>query len=437
MLADARARAGRELDEHRRETERLRAVDIAPLEDAALIRHAELVMSKPALSSRSLFFMISALPAMGLLDRLFQGATGEEGASRRLMSGVGGMESAEAGVALWRLGERARDPEVSAALAGATGQDAARAVLSGSENGRAFLAAFDEFLDRHGHHARIETDVAAPRWREQPEHLLSLVRAAAGSGAAPLAAEQERREAARRLRVEEALARLGPLRRALARRLLARAEAGLRTRENMRSDSARRLEIVRRVALEAGRRLVSRDVLAAADDVFFLTLEELPAALARDPALDVRATVGARRAEHARNVEARPPPIVVGRFDPRRHLPPAPPAGMASVLRGLGVSAGLAEGRARVLLRADVGAHLEPGEVLVAPFTDPGWTPYFIPAAAIVMDFGGMLSHGSVVAREYGIPAVVNVGAATARIRDGQRIRVDGDRGEVWILDEP
>jgi len=99
----------------------------------------------------------------------------------------------------------------------------------------------------------------------------------------------------------------------------------------------------------------------------------------------------------------------------------------------LQLTAGVVTGRARVLLRAGTD-QLEPGEILVAPFTDPGWTPYFINAAAIVMDLGGLLSHGSIVAREFGIPAVVNVGPATEVIETGQMLRVDGGKGRVEIL---
>jgi pyruvate,water dikinase len=91
-------------------------------------------------------------------------------------------------------------------------------------------------------------------------------------------------------------------------------------------------------------------------------------------------------------------------------------------------------GKARVILRADEQQQILPGEILVAPFTDPGWTPYFVPAVAIVMDQGSLLSHGSIVAREYGIPAVVNVGYATKIIKTGQKIQVDGNRGIVKIL---
>ncbi len=100
------------------------------------------------------------------------------------------------------------------------------------------------------------------------------------------------------------------------------------------------------------------------------------------------------------------------------------------------VSPGRIIGKARVILQADVSEHVQPGEVLVAPYTDPGWTPYFLAAAGIVVDLGGLLSHGSVVAREYGLPAVVNVGPATQLIRTGQRLEVDGNRGTVTILDD-
>jgi pyruvate,water dikinase len=104
-------------------------------------------------------------------------------------------------------------------------------------------------------------------------------------------------------------------------------------------------------------------------------------------------------------------------------------------LTGIGVSPGKATGKARVILRADSDQQLLAGEILVAPFTDPGWTPYFVPAAAIVMDEGGVISHGSIVAREYGIPAVVNVGGGTKLIKTGQMIQVDGDNGVVTLLE--
>ena len=113
---------------------------------------------------------------------------------------------------------------------------------------------------------------------------------------------------------------------------------------------------------------------------------------------------------------------------------PWTPAAQSRTLKGITVSAGVVRGRARVFLTVDTDEPVLPGEILVAPFTDPGWTPYFVPAAGIVMDMGGLLSHGSIIAREYGIPAVVNVGPATRLIHTGDLIEVDGDLGEVRIL---
>ena len=148
---------------------------------------------------------------------------------------------------------------------------------------------------------------------------------------------------------------------------------------------------------------------------------------------DVAAVIAARKAEYARHKRLNPPPVVVGRYDSTTAVPVAAGPQMRT-LQGLAVSPGIVTGKARVILQDDAAERLEPGEVLVAPYTDPGWTPYFLAAAGVVVDVGGLLSHGSVVAREYGLPAVVNVGVATKLITTGQSIRVDGHRGLVTIL---
>jgi phosphoenolpyruvate synthase/pyruvate phosphate dikinase len=151
--------------------------------------------------------------------------------------------------------------------------------------------------------------------------------------------------------------------------------------------------------------------------------------------LDISKIIAGRRAEYQRNKSITPPKVVVGRFDPDKYAPePETADASADVLHGVAASAGIATGQARVILRADTDEQVQAGEILVAPFTDPGWTPYFVPAAGIVTEQGGLLSHGSIIAREYGIPVVVNVPAATRIIRTGQRLRVDGNRGIVTIL---
>jgi pyruvate,water dikinase len=125
--------------------------------------------------------------------------------------------------------------------------------------------------------------------------------------------------------------------------------------------------------------------------------------------------------------------VIRGRFDPDEYRLAAT-SRKVSTLKGFPVSPGVVTGRARVIINTSSNERVRPGEILVAPFTDPGWALYFMTAAAIVVEMGGVLSHGSIVAREYGIPAVVNVGPATQIIKTGQMLEVDGNQGTVRIL---
>jgi len=175
-----------------------------------------------------------------------------------------------------------------------------------------------------------------------------------------------------------------------------------------------------------GAELAGRGLLVAADDVFFLELREVAAAL---DGTDQRALVADRRAEYDRELRRRHIPRVLlsdGTEPEAEHAAPAP----EGALVGVPASAGTVTGVVRVVLDP-ADAHLEPGEILVAPSTDPGWTPLFLTAGGLVMEMGGSNSHGAVVAREYGIPAVVGVPDATARLHTGQTVTVDGAAGTV------
>jgi rifampicin phosphotransferase len=357
--------------------------------------------------------------------------------ANQLLSGLGGVDSAEAGLELWRLTAAARALGLQDALAAGDSWANLRERLLAHDSGRAFVSRWDEFMERHGHHTRAEIDVAVPRWREQPDYVLHLLRGyLLDPVGRDLVALHEERARNREQLADACRGRLGPLRRRLFDWLYRRACRGMAIRESAKSDFIRRIALMRRDLLDAGRRLVERGVVADVEDVFFLSMAELGEALADGPPRRLSAAIAARRADHARWSALTPPSVVVGRFDPERHAPP-PIDPSLRTLRGVSVSPGVVVGPARVILRADDEQRVLPGEILVAPYTDPGWTPYFLSAAAIVIDQGGMLSHGSVVARELGIPAVVNVGPATRMIRTGQRLRVDAQRGEVYILDDP
>jgi pyruvate,water dikinase len=365
---------------------------------------------------------------------------GEENGSlaHSLLAGQGNMESAEAGLAQWSLAVLAHEhPEVERTILNGADFRTVAEALRGVGGGVEFLATWSAFMDRHGHHARGEIELANPRWRETPDAILATVRGymRAIGKVDPLTNHRESGAERRRL-VAECNRRLrNPVKRLLFNFVVGNAQRGCLVRENVKSEAVRWIAWGRVLIYELGERFRRRGILEQAQDVFFLASEELEAVCQGKTDFDVRTTVAKRKAEYERNLDLRPPQVVVGRFDPD-HFTPDDFDANASVFTGVAVSPGMATGPARVILRSDEDVHVLPGEILVAPFTDPGWTPYFLRAAGIVMDQGGLLSHGSIIAREYGIPAVVNVGPATKIIRTGQVVRVDGRQGRVTIVSD-
>ncbi|MBN1422228.1 MAG: hypothetical protein JXP34_25870, partial [Planctomycetes bacterium] len=420
ILADASCRARRALLRVRATNDSLERIAIDDLADGELVGLIRREARNPVGGDGALLAVnLVAIAPMDLFGRCraWFGEKGEALASR-LLSGVGGLDDADAGHELWSLAAWAHAcPEME------------RALLAGGDAGAEFRARWDAFLRRHGHHTRGEIELANPRWSEAPGDVLETLRSyVRGIGEADPVERARRVARERRALARECRRRLrNPFRRALFDVLLRRAERGTAARENLKSEVVRRLALVRRMLLALGERFARGGILERRDDIFFLRIDELDR-----PEIRGASRIRARRAEFERDLAVTPPPVVEGRFDPDRASTGSIAEG-ARILTGLAVSAGTAEGPARVLLRTGT-EQLLPGEILVAPFTDPGWTPHFVHAAGIVMDMGGLLSHGSIIAREYGIPTVVNVGPATRIIRTGDIVRVDGDRGIVEIL---
>ena len=309
--------------------------------------------------------------------------------------------------------------------------------LESVEGGEAFLAAFDDYLAEFGHRATGELDVSRPRWREDPSGLLAAVRANLEHGEPGehhervSRMEREAEAAARRLEARVDRGPLGPVRRRILRQLLTTYRGYIQTREYPKQGTAHMFAAWREALLDAGEALAAEGVLERADDVWFLRKEELFAALDREP---ISVDVDARRDEFERQTALDPPPILTSEGEvPTARIQRADvPEG---ALVGTGVSGGVVEGVARVV-RDPTEETIERGEILVAPSSDPGWTPLFLNAAGMVVEVGGRMSHGALVAREYGLPAVVSVPDATRRIRTGQRIRIDGTRGLVEVVDD-
>ncbi|MGW1962632.1 rifamycin-inactivating phosphotransferase [Streptomyces sp. NPDC001935] len=296
--------------------------------------------------------------------------------------------------------------------------------------------AIETYLDRYGMRCVGEIDITRPRWRERPATLVPVILDNVRNfeqGAAERRFEQGRHRA--REKEQDVLARLRALpdgdRRADAtKRMIDQVRAFAGYREYPKYGIVSRSFVYKRALLEEAERLVRAGVLAEREDVFYLTFQEVHEVV-RTNRVDDRLVQ--RRKEAFRSYQALTPPRVLtsdGEALNGAYRRDDAPDGS---LVGLPVSAGTIEGRARVILdMAD--AVLEPGDILVTPFTDPSWSPLFVAVAGLVTEVGGLMTHGAVIAREYGLPAVVGVEGATRRIRDGQRIRVHGTDGYVELL---
>jgi phosphohistidine swiveling domain-containing protein len=354
-----------------------------------------------------------------------------------LLVGTGGLADAQAGLDLWQLGRRAADtPDVRSLILSETCWTRIVPGIREVEGGREFLKAWRAFMQTHGHHARGEFELANIRWSEDPDYVLSVIRSfLSDTTQVDVAAAMQVRIEARRRCVRECRTRLrNPLKRTVFYALLERSRHFEATRENGKNHFVRLIALWRSMLVTIGTRLSEQDVLSQPDDIFFLELGELRAVVDGSPDDRPMERIALRRAEYERNRRVTPPITLQGRFRPEKQAPdPGDTDRDRNLFRGLAVSPGRACGQAKVIQGVDDKAQVVPGEILVAPYTDPGWTPYLVAAAGIVVDQGGLLSHGSIIAREYGIPAVVNVGAASRIIKTGNRVEVDGDRGIVRI----
>jgi pyruvate,water dikinase len=392
------------------------------------------------LSDMDLLYLATSVPALLVFEKACKDWLGDPDLNLgyRLLAAQGGMADTEAGLDLWRMAELAHaDAETEAVVLSDLDWESVRVRWAGTSHGRRLLDSWDRFMTEHGHHCRGELEFYNARWSERPDYVLGWLRSTLGSVGKTNPVERHRSLAVEREALtRDCLRRLAsPPKRRLFLWSLRRVQKLAVDRENWKNEVVRQLAALRRVLLVLGGRLHWAGVLSNAEDVFFVELNEIESVAQGgiDPGLGQR--ILQRRAEYERNLGCRPPPVVVGRFDPTLCLD-ATIEGDTKILKGIAVSPGAVTGRARVILRTDDHQHVEAGEILVAPFTDPAWTPYFLTAAGVVMDQGGILSHGAIIAREYGIPAVVNVGPATQIIRTGQEILVDGNQGVVTILEE-
>lgn len=313
-----------------------------------------------------------------------------------------------------------------------------RGALAGSEPGRKLVAGVDSFLERYGFLSSNGSDFSAPTWHERPSLIWRAIGRAAGTAKAGDGATDPAtvREAAQR-RVRE---QLGPWRRLVFQRLLVSSVTYLTLREQVSLLMSKIYYQMRRLFLAAADRLVEGGTLADRDDIFYLLYDELSALSdgTLTPA-DAQVRIGRRKSEMAADALIDPPHVIRGQPTHLRHEAAVPEvASTTEYLSGIIGSAGVAQGRARVIMDPALApALLNRDDILVVPFSDVGWTPLFPGVGGIVAERGGQLSHTAIVAREHGLPAVVNVKGATRIIHEGQWLTVDGDRGRVYLAPMP
>jgi phosphoenolpyruvate synthase/pyruvate phosphate dikinase len=379
---------------------------------------------------------MSAMEAASWLNEQLQAWLGEKNAADTLTQSVPNNVTSEMGLALLDVADVIRPhPDVVAFLQHVE-DESFLDELAKLAGGREARDAIRAFLDSYGMRCVGEIDITRPRWSERPTTLVPLILGNIKNfepGAGKRRFEQGRQEAWEK--EQELLERLralshGERRAEEAKPMIDRVRTFIGYREYPKYGMVSRYFVYKQALLEEAERLVQAHVLHEKEDIFYLRFQELHDVVRTNQVAD---QLIHERKDAFKSYEALTPPRVLtsdgegiaGAYR-RDDLP-------AGALVGLPVSAGTIEGRARVILDM-AQADLEPGDILVTAYTDPSWTPLFVAISGLVTEVGGLMTHGAVIAREYGLPAVVGVEHATRLIRDGQRIRLHGTDGYVEIL---
>jgi phosphohistidine swiveling domain-containing protein len=407
------------LTEHRNRTIELRRKrpDFTEMSDQEIWDHAHgLFPMQRELFHEHVFASGLVTVPVGVIQSTAE-AVGRPDLVMPILAGVGQVDSAEPSYAMWELSRL-------------------------EPTGEQFREGFDEFLFEFGSRGPNEWDARSPTWETQPNLALAAIDRMRN---APDAANPELHQRERANQRAEAAATLlalvegDPEAHGQLAAAIASSGAWLSARERTKTNNIRFIQELRVAMRELGRRFVERDVFDAVEDFGFVLYDEIDDLLGPNPSV-LTDRIRERRATHEVLAARVPDFVFVGEpSDPmtwplRTGTVPDALVGGESI-QGFPGCSGVSEGRARVILDSHDPTALEPGDVLVAPITDPSWTPLFVPAAGVVVDVGAALSHAIIVSRELGIPCVVSATDATRRIPDGALVRVDGGTGTVTVLE--
>lgn len=385
---------------------------------------------------RSLGVIMAAMNASAWINEKMHEWLGEKNAADTLSQSVPHNITSQMGLALLDVADAIRPfPEVISYLEQEQDEDVLDGLMS-VEGGQEARDAILAFLDAYGMRCSGEIDIARPRWSEKPTLLIPVILGNVRNfepHAGMRKFEQGRLEAAKK--EQELLERLrqlpdGEQKAAETKRKIDFVRSCMGYREYPKYAMVQRYFIYKQALLREADNLIQAGIIREKEDMFYLTFEELRDAV-RTRELD-NSTISARKAEYEWFEKLTPPRVITsdGEMIAGAYEAGGIPDG---ALVGLPVSSGVIEGRARVVFRMEE-ASLDAGDILVTRFTDPSWTPLFVSVAGLVTEVGGLMTHGAVIAREYGLPAVVGVQHATSTIKDGQRIRVHGTEGYIELL---
>jgi pyruvate,water dikinase len=296
------------------------------------------------------------------------------------------------------------------------------------------------FMERYGMRGLGEIDIGLPRWRDDPTPLMHTLQSYLSRDTEPaLDAQFARGDEAALAAIEQLAAEArhqhgGWLKEKIVRAAARRIRLLMGARESPKFFMIRMMGIARPALLDVGEEFVETGTITHPDDLFYLTLLELDS-LSRNEPRDWQALVSERRHKYQRELLRRQVPRLLVSDGRAFYEGLGSETDSADLITGSPVSPGVVEGVVHVVLDPQ-GAQLAAGEILVCPGTDPGWTPLMMSASGLITEVGGMMTHGSVVAREFGIPAVVGVHQATERLVDGQRIQLDGTTGKIVVLSQ-
>lgn len=379
-------------------------------------------------------------PSMGALALLNKIAGDDRILALEVTRGLPRNVTTEMDLALWQTAKEIRADDASANEFHVSDASAlARRYRNGTLPSTA-QNALARFMEQYGMRGVGEIDFGQPRWREDATPVIHTLQSylhiddASAPDVLFAKGEQAAQNAIESL-VSKARSQTGGwLKEKLVRGAARRIRLLMGARESPKFFAIRTMGIARKALLEVGEEFAEAGTIARADDLVFLRLDELES-LARNELRNWKALIAERRAHYERELRRKQVPRLLVSDGRAFYEGLGSETDTDNIITGSPVSPGVAEGFVHIILDPR-GAQLAPGEILVCPGTDPAWTPLFMAASGLITEVGGMMTHGSVVAREYGIPAVVGVHQATTRLKDGQRIRIDGTVGQIVVLEE-